>query len=96
MNQNVHNVLTEGLTFQRRDHDARGAQDLLQVAQQIALELGARRRAGRQIDQRAVGEAQTARHRPWEAAQRGNLVEGSAAMAQIRENLRPRHASAES
>jgi antitoxin ParD1/3/4 len=28
----------------------------------------------------------------WEAAQRGELVEGSSAMAQIRENLRSRHA----
>jgi antitoxin ParD1/3/4 len=31
----------------------------------------------------------------WEAAQRGDLVEGPTAMAQIRENLRARHASAE-
>jgi antitoxin ParD1/3/4 len=31
----------------------------------------------------------------WEAAQRGDLVEGPTAMAQIRENLRSRHASAE-
>ncbi|MGG6242887.1 ribbon-helix-helix domain-containing protein [Nodosilinea sp. AN01ver1] len=30
----------------------------------------------------------------WEAAQRGELVEGPTAMAQIRENLRSRHASA--
>jgi antitoxin ParD1/3/4 len=31
----------------------------------------------------------------WEAAQRGELVEGPIAMAQIRENLRSRYASAE-
>ena len=31
----------------------------------------------------------------WEAAQRGDLVEGPTAMAQIRENLRSHHASAE-
>lgn len=31
----------------------------------------------------------------WEAAQRGELVEGPSAMAQIRENVRSRHASAE-
>ena len=31
----------------------------------------------------------------WESAQRGDLVEGPTAMAQIRENLRSRHASAE-
>ncbi|MBD2230840.1 ribbon-helix-helix domain-containing protein [Phormidium tenue] len=31
----------------------------------------------------------------WEAAQRGDLVEGPTAMAQIRENLRSRHASPE-
>ncbi len=30
----------------------------------------------------------------WEAAQRGDVVEGSVAMAQIRENLRSRHVSA--
>ncbi len=32
----------------------------------------------------------------WDAAQRGELVEGTVAMAQIRENLRARHASPES
>jgi antitoxin ParD1/3/4 len=32
----------------------------------------------------------------WEAAQRGDVVEGSVAMAQIRANLRSRHASDES
>jgi len=31
----------------------------------------------------------------WEAAQRGEIVEGPTAMAQIRENLRSRHTSAE-
>ena len=31
----------------------------------------------------------------WEAAQRGDLVEGPFAMAKIREKLRSRHASAE-
>ena len=31
----------------------------------------------------------------WEAAQRGDLIEGPFAIAQIRENLRSRHASAE-
>lgn len=32
----------------------------------------------------------------WDAAQRGELVEGPIAIAQIRENLRSRHAPAES
>lgn len=32
----------------------------------------------------------------WDAAQRGELVEGATAMAQIRANLRLRHASPES
>lgn len=32
----------------------------------------------------------------WDAVQRGELVEGTTAMAQIRENLRLRHASPES
>jgi antitoxin ParD1/3/4 len=32
----------------------------------------------------------------WDAAQRGELVEGATAMAQVRANLRLRHASPES
>jgi antitoxin ParD1/3/4 len=48
------------------------------------------------IYQGRLPELQQAAKLGWEAAQRGELVEGAAAMAQIRENLRSRHASPES
>lgn len=46
--------------------------------------------------QRRLQELQQEAQIGWDAAQRGELVEGATAMAQIRANLRLRHASPES